>query len=415
MKVLLSAYYCNPDGVSEYYVGFRFWQLLREKHDVHLLTDKVKEKNWIDFLGENSPELKKITFIDLENVYKYIPRLFNLPYYIYNMKAYFAAKALMKTEEFDLIHHVTASMFRFPVFLSHLGVPFVWGPIGGSVPEPENFGDLFSGDRLDRRFRFLDKYIANYEPLVRMTMNRAAKILIATPHFYELFPKSVHKQMQLFKLCGFDVPEGRKTPVSQTQEDTFKMLFVGRLVPYKGLQFLLHAISRLEAKSRFRLDILGTGPYEGECKKLTSSLGMDDIVKFRGRVSHSEVLNYMSETDAYVIPSLRESWGISPLEAMSFGKPIIGVANGGLEVVLDSQCAIKIKPENQEQLIAELAQAIARLKGSESLRQEMGQAAIKRVREQFSWQKIGEELEEVYSEVVKEPKVCPAKLVRSCS
>jgi glycosyltransferase involved in cell wall biosynthesis len=405
MKILLSAYYCDPEGISEYYVGFKFWELLSEKHDVHLITDLFKKPNWERFLAKDPEKLKKIHFVDLTNIYRLVPKLFNLPYYAYNVKAYFLAKRLMKEHSFDLIHHVTASMFRFPVFMSGLGLPFVWGPIGGSVPEPEGFSDLFGGDRFDRRFRKFDKWIARYDPMIHSTMNNASRILVATKHFFEMFPEKYHAKMQQFSLCGFDAPPITPHQVKDegpSAADGLNILFVGRIVPYKGLQFLLEAIGRVHRRVKINLRVAGAGPYLEKCQALVAEFAMGDSVTFLGKISHEKVMDVMALSDVYVIPSLRESWGISPMEAMSMSIPVIGIDNGGLSEVLDPESSILIKPESSSQVVDALTVAIEKLASNPELRKQMGASGRERVLKKFSWEKIGQDLESIYASVLRE-------------
>ena len=404
MRILLSAYYCDPYGVSEYYVGFRFWNLLKEKHDVHLITDSFKKPQWERYLAHKPELLKKIHFVNLGMVYKIIPRLFNIPYYIYNIKAWFLARTLMRECEFDLIHHVTASMFRFPVFLSGLNAPFVWGPIGGAVPEPSGFENLFGGDRFDRRFRKFDKYIAKYDPMIHSTMANASRILVATGHFFDMFPEQYHGKMRKFSLCGFDSLD---TPVdteavSAEPGTPVDLLFVGRIVPYKGLQFALKAIAKVSRTMTVRLRVAGSGPYLEQCKDLALSLGIEDCVEFLGKIPQERVLKIMEASDIYLIPSLRESWGISPMEAMSRSLPVIGIDNGGLSEVLHESSSILIEPLSEEQVVSDLTSAIERLGKNPSLRKAMGEAGKKRVATRFSWEKIGTDLELMYKEAVEE-------------
>jgi len=406
MKILLSAYYADPTGVSENYVGFRFWQLLDERHEVHLLTDELKRPSWERYLAGDAERLGRIHFVSLAGLRRIVPNFLNWPCYAFNVKAWLLGRRLQAQHRFDLVHHVTASQFRFPVFLAYLGLPFVWGPIGGAVPEPPGFDALFAGDRWDRRLRRFDGLLAKWDPLLGSTLGRAARLLVATPHFFSLFPGHLHERMRQFTLCGFDSADDRPDR-SERPNGPLQLLFVGRLVPYKGLQYLIESVARLRTRRPVRLTVLGTGPFEEACRKQASDAGLDDIVDFCGKVGHDRVMAAMAACDVYVVPSLRESWGISPLEAMSMGRPVVAVANGGLDVVCDDASAVRIRPQSPEQVVADLTAALDRLAADPELRQTMGEAGRRRVREVFSWQRVADDLDRVYDEVLAEREVAP--------
>ena len=135
--------------------------------------------------------------------------------------------------------------------------------------------------------------------------------------------------------------------------------------------------------------------------ELVKQLGIEKSVTFLGKVPHSEVMKSMALSDIYVIPSLRESWGISPMEAMAMSIPVIGIDNGGLSEVLDSESSILIKPQSPEQVTDELTCAIKKLAADNSLCQTMGAAGRKRVVDVFSWEKTAKDLEKIYESAVK--------------
>jgi glycosyltransferase involved in cell wall biosynthesis len=113
-----------------------------------------------------------------------------------------------------------------------------------------------------------------------------------------------------------------------SQIPPFKLIFVGRLIALKGLKEFL--IGAKDFRSHFSLTVIGEGPQLDELEKLSRSLDLD--VRFLGNLPRTEVLSEMSRSDALVMPSLGDEWGLVIVEAMSVGLPILGsIRTGAVE------------------------------------------------------------------------------------
>ncbi|MEO6722077.1 MAG: glycosyltransferase family 4 protein [Ferruginibacter sp.] len=116
-----------------------------------------------------------------------------------------------------------------------------------------------------------------------------------------------------------------KTLKPNTQNLTFKILFVGRITNWKGVEFLLAAVRDIK---NIELNICGDGPALNFCIELNRRLGNSNV-KFHGRVSHEVIKVHLENTDILVLPSLYEGLSHTILEAMAFGKPSLASAIGG--------------------------------------------------------------------------------------
>jgi len=173
------------------------------------------------------------------------------------------------------------------------------------------------------------------------------------------------------------------------KEDDY-LLFVGRLVRTKGLHYLMQAMRHTDA----RLVICGKGPEMERLQSMTSSLGIDDRVEFRGYVSEEERDRLLDECQAYVMPSLYESFGIAAAEAMSHGKPVICSAVGGLpEVVRDA--GLLVPPRDP----LALAEAINALLRDDGRRKELGIKAREYAQE-YSWESVAEKTLSQYRSLI---------------
>lgn len=165
------------------------------------------------------------------------------------------------------------------------------------------------------------------------------------------------------------------------------VLTVSRLIYEKGLDLLLMAWKLvLQSYPRAHLVIWGSGPREGELRRLIAGLGIGHAVCLcTDTLPNDEMRAVYSSADAYVQPSRVESFGVSVVEAMACGKPVVATAVGGMkDTVLDGETGYLVPAGN----VDALARALCRLLGDENLRREMGIRGRCRVVENFDWEVI---------------------------
>lgn len=177
------------------------------------------------------------------------------------------------------------------------------------------------------------------------------------------------------------------------------ILFVGHLLPFKGLHILLDAFSKLKSENVV-LIVVGVGSSEHEYKKITAEKGLRDRVIFAGyKTQKDELPAYYNTCDFLILPSIGapESFGMVILEAMASGKPVIVSALPGpsqlVENGVDGLIFAVADPEDLKQKIEYLLQ-------EPDKRRVMGTAARKKVLEQYSWSRIGDRLEKILSGIV---------------
>lgn len=186
---------------------------------------------------------------------------------------------------------------------------------------------------------------------------RAAKVLAVSPTLASAieaeFP-DIHPTV-LGNLVRTDVfrPGGTRPP------GPFCFGALALMRPGKGLDVLLHAARRLlDAGVRdFRLAIGGDGPERAMHERLADSLGLRGYVDFLGLLSRAQVRDLFQKIDAFVLPSLGETFGLAPAEALACGKPVIATRCGGPEFVLAETDSILVPPGDAEALAAAMRQA----------------------------------------------------------
>ena len=178
-----------------------------------------------------------------------------------------------------------------------------------------------------------------------------------------------------------------------------QLLFVGRLVPYKGADMLLAALAQLPAdlRSRLRLTIVGDGSERGALEVQARALGPACPVTFTGWLPQLETARYYRDSHLFCFPSIREFGGTVVLEAMAAAVPSLVVDHGGIGEYVTAASGVKIAPRSREYIITELASHIGDLARNPEKRALMAAAALARGRE-FAWPEKARQIIALYAE-----------------
>jgi rhamnosyl/mannosyltransferase len=243
-----------------------------------------------------------------------------------------------------------------------------------------------------------------YGPFLEAFYRRASCIIVPTPRHIEI-SQFVSRHRDKCRVVPFGVPLSRfdldedgKKKVDGLRDGMPSVLCVGRLVSYKGVEYLLRAMESVKA----RLWIIGVGPLEDSLKHLAAQLGLTDRVQFLGKVSEADLMAYYHACDVFVLPSITnaEMFGVVQLEAMACRKPVISTdLPTGVSWVNQHEKTGYIVPREN---VGELAGAIRRLLDSAQLREEMGEAGRTRVEENFTSTKMAEAMLQVYQEMLEQ-------------
>ena len=181
--------------------------------------------------------------------------------------------------------------------------------------------------------------------------------------------------------------------VEKARHDKKRMLLVAHLLPKKNIPHLLKVLSQLRDKRQdFILDIVGDdGPKRREYEKLTTDLGLADMVKFHG--VQLKVASFMRACDFFILPSLYETFGVIYIEAMACGKPVIATNAGGPCEIVNEKVGILVPPDNAEALSRAIEYMLDNYQNYSP--EEITQYA----RERFSYEVVGKMLDEVYKKV----------------
>jgi len=169
-------------------------------------------------------------------------------------------------------------------------------------------------------------------------------------------------------------------PVAIEKRAGNRVVFIGRLDQWKGVDFLIQAFKTLLADGvPAHLDILGDGPDRDKLQQQAADLGLQDDITFHGAV-HG-VAPYLQQASLFVLPSLSEGMPNVVLEAMACGLPVIATRVGGIVDIIDNgENGLLVEAQHAEQL----CEAIKEVLTNKELAQRLGMAARKTIEERFS-------------------------------
>jgi glycosyltransferase involved in cell wall biosynthesis len=234
--------------------------------------------------------------------------------------------------------------------------------------------------------------------MLRSTYSNAARILVTSPHLYDLFPSSYHHKMQIFVEHGVEasLPRGLR---EQSAAKRLRLLYVGRIVRTKGLRDGIRALAHVPGDIEVTLDVVGEGPDMPYCAGEVSRLALTNKVRFHGKLPRSEVDDFYSRADALLFPSFREATGGVIFEAMAAGLPQICAHFGGPAAIVTEKTGLLVNPTSPAQYPLDLASAIAKLANDRSLMARLSQGSIRRIDDEYIWPRRGEILKGILEDV----------------
>lgn len=239
-------------------------------------------------------------------------------------------------------------------------------------------------------FEKYQKWMLLYEPFVVHTLKRADRILVSSKSMIKnsAMLRRFRKKCSVIPFCVSDgyLERGKayagRCGGAGRRKGRIHILFIGRLVWYKGCDILLRAFAQMR-QAGCRLTLVGSGPLEQELKTLAASLKLKNVV-FTGMVSEEEKMKRIEECDFVVLPSVSEAeaFAVVQLEAMAFGKPVINTAlkSGVPDVSIDGVTGKTVRPGS----VSELAEAMDMLASDEDMRRGYGANALKIVQKEYT-------------------------------
>ncbi len=401
LKVLLSAYACEPNRGSEPGVGWEWANRLAEFHDVTVLT-RANNRDLIEAFYQTSSNTPRpeFLFVDLSAMVIRLKKLGLVPVFIYYLFWQLVARraAMRENVHFDIIHHVTFNGFRFPGAWWQRKEPIVLGPLGGGSIAARDYRPCFGSRWILEKVRELSIVHWQWNPWTAASLRNATKVLVVGQ---ELQSRFSHYGVQAEMMLETALPQGLEGVQPEiAASDKKDFIWVGNLEPWKAWQIALqaYALAVSDGLGDNRLKIVGCGSQAAAALESARNLGIADRVDFLGSVPRDEVWDLMTNARALVFSSVRDTSGNVVLEAMGMSCPVICFKHQGVAMITDDSCAIRVTPGSWESSVSDFRTAILALASNDKLVDLMGRNARSRVFRELTWSKKVTRMLEIYAE-----------------
>jgi glycosyltransferase involved in cell wall biosynthesis len=412
MKILVCTFACHPgDGAGfsggEDLLGWNIVHQIARFHDVTALTLADNHAAIDTALAQKPTPNLHFVYLDLPRWLKPLYKIqggIQIFAYLWQIRAYFAARALHRAHPFDLFHHVTyANDWMASYIAALLPIPYVRGPGGGAHRTPEGFLKEYSAlGRLWESARALGQWLYRRDPFFILGQRRARALLVCNREAFEALPKSWQSKAEIYPVVGVTDAEFSPPAAPEPTHNHFRVLSVGKLIRLKGFMLAIKGFKEFATKyPDAELEIVGDGSDRAYIESL--------IAESQARISltrwlpHPQVIQKMRECDVFLFTSLRDGGGAVVVEAMASSKPVVCMDLAGPGLHVTDECGIKIPPISPEQAARDISNTLERLYLNPDLRLAMGAAARVRAKQVYHWDRLGERLREIYEQALDIP------------
>ncbi len=408
IKILASVYAVNPYKGSEDGTGWQWVLQIARNQKVIAITRKNNRPDIERFMEENPNDLYK------QIEWKY----YDLPYFMRFWKKgargamlyYILWQMFMpifvwsNKFKFDIVHNLNFHNDWTPSFLWLLGKPFVWGPVGHHPEIPKEFLN-FSFNKKEQIKHHLTnlvkKYFWNISPFLKICKWNADHIIGINSTIQKVLNLDQNK---LTVLPAVACENGLDQVPTKKKRD-FTIISIGRFVPLKGFDLCLksfakfyHSLNDLK-KQTIQLKLIGKGPQLDYLKNLCKELDITNAVEIIAWMKRAELKEKYRSSHLFLFPS-HEGAGMVVPEALSYGLPVLCLDNCGPGEMVDSTCGRIASYKNPTKTIEELSQYLLELYNNRDLLSTLSQGALRKHKQEFTWDRKGETLNKIYSNIL---------------
>ena len=414
LRILLLAPGSNPNWVTGPLMGYFHGKALSRIHTVTFVIE-AKDEDAVRKANGSFHTIESISLARLDRFYDWVfRRIFKgdrgnplwtaarFPRAIaFEWLAWKKFRARIYAGEFDVVLRilpvvpVLPSAFAF--FLRKGPVPFVIGPINGSVPWPKGFSQIDRQRQAPGNWAGKLRNLYRFIPFAHSTFAKATAIIGGSSHICKEFARYRDKMFYVPGESGVNPTWLQESPARLPERtSTLELLHVGRLVPYKACDLALRGAASLLREGRARLTIIGEGPERTRLESLVDELGVRDAVKFCGLLpSHSEVLSQYKKSDVFLFPSLREFGGTVVFEALAFGAVPVVADYGGPGDIVSAQVGYRIPLTDERAMAQEIDSVLKHLASDRTHLEMLRKQGLSYVRECLTWEAKAQMVTEV--------------------
>ena len=364
MNVLLIAHACVPNAGSDPGLGWQWPHVAAMDHNVWVLT---KESNRAAIEAEGTPPNLRYVYVDVDEKMGPIstgsPLGDALHYLLWQRPALERARQLHAEHHFDLTHFVTFSAWWLPMLWTELGIPHVFGPVGGGERSHRRLKESLS-----RRTRAKDSLRDGLQstlartPWWRRAMKNPKTLAIGqTPDTSALLQKYGARNIELWR-PGFSMGHRMVDAFAEYDrtkpDDVIRIITSGRLLHWKGHALAIRAFAKLlDEVPRAEFHIVGNGAEGAALDAQIAEMGLEDVVIRHENMHRNDERALIASSHAFVYPSIRDGGPTVLAFCMALGTPIVATNLGGIPGVV-GDAARFVEPSDPDTTVDRLAEAL---------------------------------------------------------
>ncbi len=409
MKICLLSYrgepYCGGQGV---YIHYLSRELCALGHEVHILSgtphpnvvdtvklEKLESLDAYSWTGRLPPE--PLRLISPLNMYEFGATLFGFfpELFTFSIRAFNRIRGLEKRgTKFDVVHDNQCLGWGL------LGIKGMGLPVVATIHHPITVDrdiEIAQARGWWNKFKMMRWY--TFLNMQKKVARRLDRILVVSNSSATDTSKAFGLSPQKIRTVYNGVDSEMFTPDNSVTKEPRSLITVGATGHIKGFPYLLKALARLRNDVDVNLTIVGKAPVDGNYPmSLIKEYGLQDRVKYTGRLTPGELVKRYAASEVAVVPSLYEGFGFPAAEAMACKVPLVSTSGGALPEVTgqDGEAGIIVRPADPDAM----AGAIKRLLDDEMLRRKLGEAGRLRVESNFTWRQAAQKTVEVYQELL---------------
>ena len=419
LRVLVTAYACEPGLGSEAGIGWNWARQIARRHDCWLITRENNVRKVEEAAACEGIRSLRVVGFDLPawmRCWKRKSRGAVAYFYLWQRAVAGVARRLDREARFDVLHHLTFASSWIPSGLAELDRAFVWGPVGEHPRIPDRF---LPRTALVARFgewakAAVRRGVSSFDPRVRRTLVRADRILSLSRVFGDRVQEPFRHKLVPELAAGV---EPRPLPAGRFERPgPLRVLFAGRLVELKGARLALEAFARLARRSRSAtFDVCGSGPLAATLAARACELGLGGRIRLHGNRAHAEVLARMEAADVFLFPSFEGAGMVVP-EAMATGCPVVCLDHGGPGEMTGTDRGLRVPLGDTFAATARgLGEALVRLEEDEDERRSLARRAHAWAVDVAAWDRKGQRLAEIYTGAIEHHRGAPSERARGAA
>ncbi|MEL6261484.1 MAG: glycosyltransferase family 4 protein [Cyanobacteria bacterium J06623_5] len=396
-RVLIIAEKANPESISIHLRGWCHSRAIAEVADVHIATltwnaEAFQRANFTDFTPIDTALINGPIKWLIKTLrggkgkgWTIHTALMAVEYYYFEFLVWKQLGDQIQAGAFDIVHRVIPSSPTAASILAqkckNAGVPFILGPLNGGLPWPKEFN---AARHQEKEWLSYIRDFYRLMPGYRSTRENAAAIIVGSQSTLDQVDQRYQPKCVYFPANAVDTDrfDGQRKRIAQLP---LKLVFVGRLVPYKGGDMLIEAAAPLLRDNKVTLEIIGDGPEQTALERQVQDLGLNDLVTFAGRLPQAQLKEHLADSDVFAFPSIREFGGAVVIEAMAIGLTPVVVGYGGPGEMVTATTGYKVPLGRREEIINHFRQVLNELVANPEKVDSLGQQARQRVLEKFTW------------------------------